>query len=85
MTKVVGRRPDEVEKAQFNDCVGVLVRQKRKERGFGCVELATAVGVADTTLSKIESGLYPCPLFVLVRIAMALDCDLDDLVPADWS
>ena len=63
--------------------VGEQLRAMRERHGRGMNEVAEALGVSRSTLQKIEQGVTPCPLHLLVAFAEAFDCTLDELVPVD--
>jgi DNA-binding XRE family transcriptional regulator len=55
----------------------VQFREAREEKGITQEELAQKAKINRTTLSKIESGLRNATLDTLVRIARALDLNLE--------
>lgn len=57
------------------------IRSKRDELGMTRVRLAIAVGIAERTLARYESGEGQPPLDVARRIADVLGCSLDELSP----
>lgn len=61
--------------------IGETVRAKRVGGKFTLEQLAKATGISKSQLAKIEEGVTSCPAHVLVAIADALDCSLDELVP----
>lgn len=66
--------------------VAERIRTMREARGWSQRSLAdeaTSAGygtVTPATLAKVEDGL-PCPVWMLVALADALDVTLDDVVP----
>lgn len=70
-------------KIRFHGEVGRMIAKCRSDGGFSQVQLAAAVGVGHNTIANVESGQTPCPLWLLVQIADALDANLYDLVPVD--
>lgn len=62
---------------------GELLKNLRKNRGLSQRNLALAVGVDFTYLSKIENGVLPPPADeTIVRIAGALGLESDELLLA---
>lgn len=61
--------------------IGEAVRAKRVGGKFTLEALSRATGLGKSQLSKVEEGVTSCPAHVLVAIANAFDCTLDDLVP----
>lgn len=57
------------------------VRVYRDHRGMTAAQLAEKVGLSRTYITQIETGKREGTVAVLKAIAMALDVDLDDLVP----
>ncbi|HEY1119934.1 MAG TPA: helix-turn-helix transcriptional regulator [Acidimicrobiales bacterium] len=60
--------------------IGVNVRRLRGDRTQA--DLATGVACATSTISRIETGTYHRSLDVqmLVRLALALGCSLEELI-----
>lgn len=60
---------------------GKLIRQRRKEIGMTLKELADAVGVTESTISRYETGkIQYAPIDTAFRMAGALEVKVDDLV-----
>lgn len=58
-----------------------LLREVRKARGLGLRQVAAAVGIDPTHLSRVERGLARLSLDSLLRIAQVLDLqDLERVV-----
>jgi DNA-binding XRE family transcriptional regulator len=55
----------------------VKFRRAREEKGISQEELAIKANINRTTLSKIESGLRNATLDTLMRLAKALDMNLE--------
>ena len=68
-------------KIRLQVAIGAEVQRYRSEVGISRQRLADAIGVSDSTLSKIEDGQQAPSVFVLQKIAHELDASLDDLVP----
>lgn len=62
------------------DHFGTAVRRRRAELGITMEQLATASGVSRGTLSRIETNALSTSLTNAVAIAVALGCDLSDLL-----
>lgn len=54
----------------------------REYRGLTCAALASACGVSAPAISQIENGKRDPSASLLRRMARALRCDMDDLMPA---
>jgi ribosome-binding protein aMBF1 (putative translation factor) len=52
------------------------VTERRRELGLSQVELAHAVSTTQSAIARLESGGRPPRIDTLLRIAEALDCDL---------
>ena len=73
-------RPDLRSKA-LAALVGPLIQDLREDRGITRKALAIHLGASIENLRQIELGAQ-CPrVHVLLRIASALSCDLEDLLP----
>lgn len=59
------------------------IRQWRKFRGMTQEQLSERVGVVRAQLSKIETGVRKYDQEFLERAAVALDCEITDLVGRD--
>lgn len=58
----------------------VLLEQERKKRKMSQQDLAKASGVAQQTISKIESGESENPgIYTMYRLAWGLGCELHDI------
>lgn len=58
---------------------------RRRERGLSQAQLARAVGLTRTTYWRLETGQVANPkLRVLVNLAIALDCELEDVIEDEW-
>ncbi len=58
----------------------INAREIRKQRGLKQCELARMVGLEQGSLSDIENEKKNPSFDVLIRLALALDCSLDELV-----
>ncbi|WP_363799811.1 helix-turn-helix transcriptional regulator [Lysobacter firmicutimachus] len=81
------KAPDELLKA-----VGARIREVRLERGLSQDQLAYAIPLDRAHVGLIESGKTAPTVRTLVKFAVALECEVGDLVPyvedllpyADW-
>ncbi|MEV7090637.1 XRE family transcriptional regulator [Streptomyces sp. NPDC093085] len=64
------------------DAVGARLRALRRDRGITLAALASAIGVSESTLSRLESGQRRPGLELLLPLARVYDVPLDDLVGA---
>ncbi|MGW8970050.1 helix-turn-helix domain-containing protein [Streptomyces platensis] len=64
------------------DAVGPRLRALRRDRGITLAGLAAAIGVSESTLSRLESGQRRPSLELLLPLARTYDVPLDDLVGA---
>jgi len=60
--------------------VGRRIRTWRSRRGISQQRLADLVGVTQAALSNYETGKRDLPLTTFVRIAVALDAAMEDLL-----
>ncbi len=61
--------------------VGEIIRVKREEKNISLVEFAKQAGISPGYLSQLENGKKTNPnLDLLMRIADALDIDIDELL-----
>ncbi len=63
----------------FERNIGRLVREWRMERGMSQEALATAVGLTQPSLSKIESGTKPPSIRQLMDVLSALGMSLPEV------
>ena len=61
--------------------IGEAVRAKRVGGKFTLEALSRATKISRSQLAKVEEGVTSCPAHVLVAIADAFDCTIDELVP----
>lgn len=58
---------------------------RRVDAGLTQVELATAVGLSVSQLRRLERGRHPNPgIALLARCAIALGCEIEDLIEPAW-
>ena len=64
---------------ELNARVGANIRALRKEQGLSARKLASMAGIGDH-IYVVERGERGISLALAIRIAEALDCELDHLV-----
>ncbi len=69
-------------KDHFHTVVGERIKATREAAGLSIARLAKDADTTPSAIDKAELGVT-CSLYMLARIADALDCTLDDLVPLD--
>lgn len=60
--------------------IGQRIRKFRKAHSFSQEELAEKIGISTTHMSHIETGNTKLSLSVLVKIALALEVNTDDIL-----
>lgn len=70
-------RSDEPELDALTRALAVQVAAERARRGLTQAELATLCGTTQSAVARLERGSRPPRLDTLLRIANALDCELD--------
>lgn len=60
---------------------GQRVRTLREGKGWSQVDLAYEAGIDPRSVSRIETGRQDVRLSVIVALATALGCKIDDLIP----
>jgi transcriptional regulator with XRE-family HTH domain len=60
--------------------LGARLREMREERGETQRSLADAAGFSQTYIANMERGLKVPSLTTLLRLAVALECEVVDLV-----
>lgn len=69
-----------MDRTQVNK-LGKKIQKLRKEMGLSQDEFARKADVPYTTLTKVETGVIKKPsVFVVAKIAKALDISVDDLL-----
>jgi transcriptional regulator with XRE-family HTH domain len=71
------RRTDEPELEALTGALSVQVAAERARRGLTQAELAKLCGTTQSAVARLERGSRPPRLDTLLRIANALDCELD--------
>jgi predicted transcriptional regulator len=65
---------------EVSDVFPKNLRDQRNKAGLTQKELADKVGVAQSHISQMESGVFQCSISVLAKISDALNCSSDDLI-----
>jgi transcriptional regulator with XRE-family HTH domain len=60
--------------------IGKRVKVKRKEKNLTQEKLSEIIDVSPSYVSEIERGTSICSLSIIVKIASALECNLDYLI-----
>jgi transcriptional regulator with XRE-family HTH domain len=71
------RRTDEPELEALTRALAVQVESERGRRGLTQAQLAELCGTTQSAVARLERGTRPPRLDTLLRIANALDCELD--------
>jgi transcriptional regulator with XRE-family HTH domain len=66
--------------ASATQIFGERIRELRQKRGLTQVELSERSGYPQGRISEIERGGRAPTLMTMIRLAVALDCDLTQLV-----
>jgi transcriptional regulator with XRE-family HTH domain len=61
--------------------VGQRIRAARKERGFSQDKLAYSIPLDRAHIGMIENGKRAATIPTLIKIAVALDCDVGEFFP----
>lgn len=64
--------------------VEILVKEIRKAQGKTLIELSLKSGVSSTHINDIENNLKSPSLFVMIRIANALNVKITELYKVRW-
>src|SRR5207248_310627 len=62
--------------------LGSVIRARRQWLGIGVRDLALLIGVDETFLRNLESGVQAVPMDRIVRIAQALSMEWPELISA---
>lgn len=64
--------------------VEILVKEIRKAQGKTLIDLSSKSGVSSTHINDIENNLKSPSLFVMIRIANALNVKIAELYKVRW-
>jgi len=62
------------------ELLGERIRDLRKKRGLTQIDLAERTGLPQSHVSEVERGMSLPNVVTLLRLAIALDCKVTDLV-----
>jgi DNA-binding XRE family transcriptional regulator len=83
-TKRLRARLAGTDKDWFFAAIASDLAERRAARGLSQRELAGLVGTTQSAIARLESGGRPPRIDTLLRIAEALDCDLQvELIPRE--
>lgn len=68
------------QRSAFNAAVGARLRNRRLKVNIGQDAVAKEIGCAVSTISRYESGAYPCEAETLAKLARIYGCDPGDFV-----
>jgi ribosome-binding protein aMBF1 (putative translation factor) len=75
-------RLDDPDFVAYAERIGRRVAEERTSRGLSQRELAELCGTTQSAVARLEGGTRPPRLSTLLRVANALDCELElDLRP----
>lgn len=60
---------------------GKMLRKKRTSAGYSQEDFATFVGIERGNYGKMERGLVNIRLETLYKIAIAFDCEFEEIMP----
>lgn len=61
--------------------MGARIREVRKQRGYSQDDLAYGVPMDRAYIGLIENGKSAASIITLVKLAIALECEVGDLFP----
>jgi transcriptional regulator with XRE-family HTH domain len=78
MTRAWRRRREPIDReGRLWAALATRVADQRRARGLSQRELADLCGTTQSAIARVERGVRPPRLDTLLRIANALDCELD--------
>lgn len=63
----------------MSDDLSNSIREARNARGWTQARLAEQVGVSRKTINTVENGIFVPSTIVALKIARALECDVEEL------
>jgi transcriptional regulator with XRE-family HTH domain len=66
-----------VDDQEFHGAIALQVSTERQRRQLSQRELAELCGTTQSAIARFEAGARPAKLDTLLRIARALDCELE--------
>ena len=73
------RPPDELD--EFEVQLGATIRFHRQTKGLTTSELAEMIDIKSPTLRRMELGQWLINVRVLIRVSLALEITMDELIP----
>lgn len=67
---------------KFYKGIGKNIKEWRKLKKIGQEDLADKISISRSSLSNIEIGNHQPTIHVIYEIALALDCDITDILPS---
>lgn len=64
--------------------VEILVKEVRQERNINLKRLSKKSGVSTTHINDIENNIKSPSLYVMIRLAKALEVDITNLYKVKW-
>ena len=64
------------------EILGENIKKIRRSRKVSQIELAKIVSLSRSSISNIESGVHKPSLFTIYEIAIALDCEIETILPS---
>ena len=64
------------------EILGENIKKIRRLRKVGQSELAKIISLSRSSISNIESGVHKPSLFTIYEIAIALDCEIEAILPS---
>ena len=67
-------------KRDANNFLGYCLRNARKKRGITQKELASIIGISQSSYASYENGVRRCPAIVLIKISKALQMPVELII-----
>ena len=64
--------------------VQILLKKIRKDKNFTLAKLSAKTGISTTHINDIENSLKEPSLSMMVRLAKALDVEMNELYKVKW-
>ena len=64
--------------------VEILLKEKRKEKKLALAQLSDRTGISTTHLNDIENNIKEPSISMMIRIAKALDINIEELYKIKW-
>jgi putative transcriptional regulator len=66
-------------RGENDEGAGDRIRLRRKEVGITQIDMATGVGVSRQTIISMETGDYAPSVYLALKVAQILQCNVEDL------